>query len=76
MAKKLTRSIHNKMLGGVCSGMSDYFDLDVSLVRLIFVALDLVTGLIPMFFFYIIAWIVIPAGVPQPSPPAPPDQKS
>lgn len=60
MVKKLTRSVHNKMLGGVCSGMGDYFDLDVSLVRLIFVALDLVTGLVPMFLFYIIAWIVIP----------------
>jgi phage shock protein C len=61
MSKKLTRSVHNKMLGGVCSGMADYFDLDVSLVRLIFVALDLVTGLVPMLLFYIIAWIVIPA---------------
>jgi len=75
MAKKLVRSIHNKMLGGVCSGMADYFDLDVSLVRLIFVALDLVTGLIPMLFFYIIAWIVIPAETVQAPPQAPPAQK-
>jgi phage shock protein C len=64
MAKKLTRSVHNKMLGGVCSGMAEYFDLDVSLTRLIFVALDLVTGLVPMFIFYIIAWIVIPVEPP------------
>jgi phage shock protein C len=69
MAKKLYRVVHNKMLGGVCSGFAEYFDLDPSLVRLIFVALDLVTGLIPMFFFYIIAWIVIPAGVPVPAEP-------
>ena len=66
MAKKLTRSIHNKMLAGVCSGMAEYFDLDISLVRLIFVAMDLVTGLVPMFLFYIIAWIVIPAGTEAP----------
>ncbi len=70
MAKTLYRAVHNKMLGGVCSGFAEYFDLDPSLVRLIFVALDLVTGLIPMFFFYIIAWIVIPAGVPVPAEPA------
>jgi len=71
MTKKLGRSIPNKMLGGVCSGMADYFDLDVSLVRLIFVAIDLVTGLIPMLIFYIIAWIVIPAAVPEPPQPDP-----
>lgn len=71
MTKKLSRSIPNKMLGGVCSGMADYFDLDVSLVRLIFVAVDLVTGLIPMLIFYIISWIVIPAGVPEPPQPEP-----
>ncbi len=73
MAKKLTRSVHNKMLAGVCSGMADYFDLDVSLVRLIFVAMDLVTGLVPMFLFYIIAWIVIPAETQ--TPPAAPEAK-
>jgi phage shock protein C len=71
MTKKLSRSIPNKMLGGVCSGMADYFDLDVSLVRLIFVAIDLVTGLIPMLIFYVIAWIVIPAGVPVSPQPEP-----
>jgi phage shock protein C len=65
MSKKLYRSIHNKMLGGICSGFAEYFELDVSIVRLIFVALDLVTGLIPMLIFYIIAWIVIPAGIPE-----------
>ncbi len=74
MAKKLTRSVHNKMLAGVCSGLADYFDLDVSLVRLIFVAMDLVTGLVPMFLFYIIAWIVIPAETQ--APPAAPESKS
>ena len=74
MAKKLTRSTHNKMLAGVCSGMAEYFDLDVSLVRLIFVAMDLVTGLVPMFLFYIIAWIVIPAETQ--APPASPEAKS
>jgi len=76
MAKQLVRSIHNKMMGGVCSGMADYFDLDVSLVRLIFVALDLVTGIIPMLFFYFIAWIVIPAGAPQPPAPSSSGQKT
>jgi phage shock protein C len=61
MAKKLTRSEENKMIGGVCAGFGDYFEIDHTLVRLIFVALGLMTVLFPMIIFYIIAWIVIPA---------------
>ncbi|MBP7795061.1 MAG: PspC domain-containing protein [Candidatus Saccharicenans sp.] len=60
MAKKLYRSTKQKMLGGVCGGMADYFDLDVSLVRLIFVGVALLTAILPMVLFYLIAWLVIP----------------
>jgi phage shock protein C len=62
MAKKLFRSTKQKMLGGVCGGLAEYFDLDVSLVRLIFVGLALVTAILPMVLFYLIAWLVIPVG--------------
>jgi phage shock protein C len=60
MTKKLYRSLKKKMLGGVCGGLAEYFDLDVSLVRLIFVGIALITALVPMLIFYIIAWIIIP----------------
>lgn len=60
MAKKLHRSLSRRMLGGVCGGLGEYFEVDVSLVRLIFVGLALVTALIPMVIFYLIAWIIIP----------------
>ncbi len=56
--KRLYRSRLNQMVGGVCSGLADYFGLDVTLVRLawvLFVALA-GTGLLA----YIICWIVIP----------------
>jgi phage shock protein C len=62
MAKKLYRSTTQKMLGGVCGGLAD-----VSIVRLLLVGLALVTAVLPMVFFYIIAWIVIPL---QPRPQA------
>ncbi|MDI6846091.1 MAG: PspC domain-containing protein [Candidatus Saccharicenans sp.] len=61
MAKKLYRSVQQKMIGGVCAGLADYFDLDVSLVRLIFVGAALLTAILPMVLFYLIAWLVIPA---------------
>jgi len=60
MAKKLYRSLNRKILGGVCGGLANYFDLDVSLVRLIFVGIALITALLPMLIFYLIAWIIIP----------------
>lgn len=60
MAKKLTRSLNQKMLGGVCGGFAEYFDVDVTIVRLIFVALTLLTAVIPMLIFYVVSWVVVP----------------
>jgi len=66
-AKRLFRSMDHKMLGGVCAGLADYFDIDVSLVRLAFVGIGILSAFFPMFIFYIIAWIVIPVET-RPSP--------
>lgn len=60
MAKKLFRSREKKMIGGVCAGLADYLDLDVTIVRLLFVAIALFTAIIPMFIFYLLALIIIP----------------
>ena len=66
MTKKLYRSTSQKMLAGVCGGLAEYFDVDVSIVRLLLVGLGLVTAILPMFFFYIIAWIIVPQDAPTP----------
>jgi phage shock protein C len=63
MAKKLHRSQTQKMIGGVCGGLGEYFDIDVNLVRLLFVAFCLMTAFLPMIIFYIIAWIIVPVDV-------------
>ncbi|MDH4196229.1 MAG: PspC domain-containing protein [Candidatus Aminicenantes bacterium] len=60
MAKIFYRSGTQKLLGGVCGGLASYFDVDVSLVRLVFVGLAIVTALLPMSLFYVIAWIIVP----------------
>jgi phage shock protein C len=65
MEKRLYRSQVRKMLGGVCAGLGDYFEIDVTLIRLVFVAISLVTAIIPMVIFYLIAWIIIPAEEPK-----------
>ncbi|MBN2265291.1 MAG: PspC domain-containing protein [Candidatus Aminicenantes bacterium] len=67
MTKRLYRSASQKMLGGGCGGLADYLDVDVTIIRLLWVGLALVTAVLPMTLFYIIAWIVMP----QAAPPAP-----
>jgi len=61
--KRLTRSSDDRMVAGVCAGIADYFGIDPTLVRLIFVlgALGTVSGL---FWAYLIMAIVVPEEVP------------
>ncbi|MFV1948895.1 MAG: PspC domain-containing protein, partial [Anaerolineales bacterium] len=42
--KKLHRSVDDRMIAGVCAGIADYFDIDPTLVRLLFVLGFFVTG--------------------------------
>lgn len=56
--KKLYKSNRNKMLGGVCGGIGEYFGVDPTLVRLAFVALCILAG--GGLIAYIIALIIIP----------------
>lgn len=44
MQKKLYRNTENGKLGGVAAGLADYFNVDVTLVRLVFVLLGLFDG--------------------------------
>lgn len=56
--KRLYRSRKNRMLGGVCGGIAEYFSIDPVIVRLIVVALFFAGG--SALLAYIIALIVIP----------------
>jgi phage shock protein PspC (stress-responsive transcriptional regulator) len=57
--KRLYRDENDKILGGVCAGLANYFGIDVVIVRIIFVvlAISFGFGLIP----YIILWIAVPS---------------
>lgn len=57
--KRLVRSSENRMLLGVCGGLGDYFDVDPTLVRVIFVAGALAVG--STLLVYIVLAIVMPA---------------
>lgn len=57
--KVLRRNAFNKVFGGVCSGLADYFDIDVVLVRVIFTASFLFAGVGGG--LYLLLWLVVPA---------------
>jgi phage shock protein C len=63
----------NKKIAGVCAGFARYFDVDVILVRVIWLAVALGTGI--GFLAYVAAWMIMPSDyglavrpVPEPSP--------
>ncbi|MCR5646560.1 MAG: PspC domain-containing protein [Bacteroidales bacterium] len=62
--KRLERDLGNKVLGGVCSGLGNYFDIDPTFWRVLFFFLFFMgcSGLL----IYIILWIVMPSAVVQP----------
>lgn len=57
-AKRLMRSSRDKKLGGVCAGLADYFDLDPTIVRVVWLLAVFLggTGVLA----YLILWIVLP----------------
>jgi phage shock protein C len=64
MEKKLFRNEQDKSIAGVCSGLAEYFDVDVTWVRVAFV-LAVLAGFSGV-LAYIILWIVVP---PKPFSP-------
>lgn len=56
--KRLYRSREDRVIAGVCGGLAEYFNLDPSLVRLIWALVAIAGGVgIPL---YILAWILVP----------------
>ena len=58
LEKKLYKSSKNKIIGGVCGGLGEYFNIDPTLVRLAFVGLCIVAG--GGLLAYIVALIIMP----------------
>lgn len=56
--KKLYKSRKNKMIGGVCGGLAEYFNMDPTIVRIIAAILCILKG--AGFIIYLIAVIVMP----------------
>ena len=55
--KKLFRD-NNGMLGGICQGLSNYFNIDESIIRIIFIVLFFTP--FPITLTYLLMWMIIP----------------
>lgn len=58
--KKLYLSDTDKKLCGVCGGIAEYFEVDTTLIRLVWVMLSIFSAGFPGIIAYIIACMVIP----------------
>ena len=56
--KRLTRSSSNRMIAGVAGGLAEYFGIDATLVRALFVLVALAYG--GGVLLYIILWLIMP----------------
>lgn len=56
---RLLRS-NDRLLGGVCAGIAEYFSLDPTLIRIAYVLISLLSAAFPGALVYIILWVVIP----------------
>ncbi len=76
--KRLYRSREDRMVAGICAGLGRYFDIDPTLVRLVFVLLALIGFGGAMFVGYVVMLIVVPESplLQKPSPPSPPTSAS
>ena len=69
--RRLVRPREGRVFAGVCRGFAEYFDLDVSVIRVAWVLVGLFGG--GGILAYVIAWIVVPTEPEKlPAPAAPP----
>ncbi len=57
--RRLYRPRANRMIAGVCAGLGNYFGIDATIVRIIFVLLLLPGGL-PGVLPYLLLWLLMP----------------
>lgn len=56
--RKLYRSRTNRQVAGVCGGLGQYFNVDVTLIRVLFIVLAVFGG--AGILIYVAMWIIVP----------------
>jgi phage shock protein PspC (stress-responsive transcriptional regulator) len=58
-SRRLTRS-RNKMVAGVCAGIAEYFGWEVTLFRVVYVIVSILSVAFPGILVYLVLWVVMP----------------
>ena len=58
----LRRSRQHKVLGGVCGGLAEWLGWDVTLVRIVYVVVSILSAAFPGILVYVVLWILMPQG--------------
>jgi phage shock protein C len=68
--RKLYRSRNQRMVAGVCGGLAEYFNVDATMIRVLFLVLTVVGG--SGLVIYLVMWIIVPDVRKVPPPAEPP----
>jgi phage shock protein C len=58
----LRRSRSDRMIAGVVAGLAKYFDLDITLARVLYVVISVVSAAFPGILVYVLLWAIVPEG--------------
>lgn len=60
--KALRRSRTNRMIAGVIGGLAEYWSIDPTLARVVFVVVSIISAAFPGILVYALLWLIIPEG--------------
>jgi phage shock protein C len=60
LSRRLRRSRSNRQLAGVVGGLAEYFGMDATLLRVIYVIVSIVSVAFPGALVYVLLWLLIP----------------
>ena len=60
MKKRLYKSDDDKVFAGVIGGIGEYFDMDPTILRLLYILIAVITAIVPAILGYIIAALIVP----------------
>lgn len=55
----------NRIFAGVCGGLAEYFDMNATLLRALWAAVTLVTGILPGIVVYVLTMILMKKGIEE-----------
>ena len=60
VSRPLRRSRTNRQIAGVVGGLAEYFSMDATLLRVIYVVASIVSAAFPGLLVYVLLWLLIP----------------